>query len=91
MVSSMTLEELKSEANKLGYNLVKKREYIKFLPCTCGCNRREHWVRSYIDSDEIKVLLVCAKCGREVDGKNLDAAKRAWNESVSVMKGLNNE
>ena len=32
----MNLEELKSEAAKLGYNLVKKQPYTKLLPCTCG-------------------------------------------------------
>lgn len=32
----MNLEELKAEATKLGYNLVKKQPYIKPLHCTCG-------------------------------------------------------
>lgn len=29
----MTYEELKAEADKLGYGLIKRTEYIKFKPC----------------------------------------------------------
>ena len=29
----MTIEELKIEADKLGYNLTRKPESIKLLPC----------------------------------------------------------
>ena len=29
----MTLEELKAEANKLGYSLIKKKPYITINPC----------------------------------------------------------
>ena len=36
----MTLEELKAEAEKFGYTLIKKSDSIKMLPCTCGCKRR---------------------------------------------------
>ena len=33
----MTLEELKAEANKLGYGLIKKKPYIPIKPCpVCG-------------------------------------------------------
>lgn len=33
----MTLEELKAEANKLGYCLIKKKPYIPIKPCpVCG-------------------------------------------------------
>lgn len=33
----MTVDELRTEANKLGYNLVKKQAYTKPIRCTCGC------------------------------------------------------
>ena len=37
----MTVEELKIEANKLGYNIIKKPEpKEKKLPCICG--RKKH-------------------------------------------------
>lgn len=33
----MTLEELKAEANKLGYSLIKNKPYIPIKPCpVCG-------------------------------------------------------
>lgn len=33
----MTLEELKAEASKLGYSLIKKKPYIPIKPCpVCG-------------------------------------------------------
>lgn len=36
----MTLEELKTEANKLGYSLIKKKPYIHIKPCpVCGKKR----------------------------------------------------
>lgn len=39
----MTIEELRAEAKKLGYNLIPINKKEKLLPCTCGCKRREHW------------------------------------------------
>lgn len=32
----MTYEELKNEANKMGYSLVKKKEYVPHKKCKCG-------------------------------------------------------
>ena len=32
----MTFEELKAEAKRQGYYIVKKKESIKLIPCTCG-------------------------------------------------------
>ena len=40
----MTLEELKSEANKLGYGLIKKKPYIPIKPCpVCGKKSTSVW------------------------------------------------
>ncbi len=38
----MTLEELKAEAKRQGYKLIKD-ENIHFEPCLCGGTRREWW------------------------------------------------
>lgn len=35
----MTFEELKTEAEKQGYKLVKRKQNEAFLPCICGANR----------------------------------------------------
>ena len=40
----MTLEELKAEANKLGYSLIKKKPYIPIKPCpVCGKKCTNLW------------------------------------------------
>lgn len=51
----MTVEELKVEAAKLGYYLIKKPD--KYIPCTCGANnRRFRWING-------KPTLTCSRCG----------------------------
>ena len=60
-------------------NLIKKKERVKFLPCKCGYNRREHW---FAVGNDMQEILVCKKCGFEVRGKNEEDARRNWNEAV---------
>ena len=61
---------------------LKHKEYIRFLPCKCGYNRREMWFGFDTKTGEHHVELVCKKCGYKVSGKNEADAKREWNESV---------
>lgn len=79
----MTLDELKAEADKLGYRLTKKTQNEKFLPCICGCNKRDTW---HSISEEWRVKLVCRKCGLSVTGKNEKDAKRNWNDYMRGNK-----
>ena len=73
----MTLEELKVEADKLGYRVVKKAVSQEgLLPCSCGCRRRHH---RYVDS---KIKLVCCRCRRGVYGYTLTDARRKWNRMI---------
>ena len=37
----MTFEELKTEADKLGYNLLPKKKYIRCEPCICIFKRKK--------------------------------------------------
>lgn len=76
----MTLEELKAEANAQGYNLIPQKKQEKFIPCTCGCNRREHWIQ-FVDKG-IKTTLKCCKCGKKASGMSEAEAKRNWNEMI---------
>ena len=76
----MTIEELKEEARKLGYDVVPKREYERLLPCTCGHNRRERYYCNSASGTYVK--LVCARCGRRVEGKTESEAKRNWNKTM---------
>lgn len=73
----MTVEELKEEANKLGYNIVKKPE--RYIPCKCGTNSR-HWIWK----DGFQGLR-CSKCGFEVishDNRrvNQNKMRELWND-----------
>ena len=76
----MTLEELKIEADKLGYCLVKKPEKVTLLSCPiCGKKRTHEW---FSTRDKGKKR-VCYNCGFEGGyGKNGIEAKKKWNESV---------
>ena len=73
----MTFDELKAEAKRQGYSLIKKRPYIKRLPCKCGCNEISLFYGSY------KTFYRCDDCGFEVSAKNEYLLKEAWNKAVS--------
>ena len=75
----MTVEELKKIANEMGYNIIKKQEYIKLLPCKCGCNRRSHWGGF---NEHNAVILVCENCGARAQGKTEREARINWNRMV---------
>lgn len=76
-VLNMKLEDLKTEADKLGYRLVPKRVSIKLLPCICGCNRRRTW---YTYGGQ---YYECKKCGKKsAVGKSCVEAKRLWNKMI---------
>lgn len=70
----MTLEELVTEADKLGYALVKKSSIseplIKPLLCTCGQSKRvrKHlgdWRYRKKDKKYYAYYMFCEKCGKE--------------------------
>ena len=72
----MTFEELKAEAKRQGYNLIKKKESIKLLPCTCGNKRPEIWFN--YDGGYYR----CQKCGNTgIVASSKNAAKRNWNDA----------
>nr|DAI22733.1 MAG TPA: hypothetical protein [Caudoviricetes sp.] len=79
----MTFEELKTEAKKQGYKLVKAKPSVKFLPCICGGKRREWWSRMNINFKEERSV-VCLKCGLRspwIVGSD-NALKTAWNNMI---------
>lgn len=82
----MTLEELKAEADKLGYRLSKKSERVKFLPCVCGCNRRLHWFgHSYYEGTQIS--FECNNCGlKSPPGSSEQEARQKWNKMIKEMR-----
>lgn len=77
----MKLEELKAEAEKHGYTLTKKREYIRLKPCVCGHNRRHRWLTYIMGISGYRYT--CEKCGFEGGiGSSERAARIAWNEAI---------
>lgn len=87
----MTPEELKAEANKLGYNIIKKKSYVRFRVCDCGCNRRSlsyHFNNCRIEDiktgkviyKEDFVSFTCLRCGVRAYGSTEAEAKRNWND-----------
>lgn len=75
-------EELKKEATKLGYNIIKKKERIKLLPCICGCNKRTHWYKIQYYG------LRCTKCGLEAAVRSEESEselKKEWNHKVTLL------
>ena len=80
-----TVKELKEEADRLGYNIIKKSESEKLLPCVCGCNQRSH-----LFNPEFKILK-CKRCGLEAFvNKNASEIelKKEWNRTVKTLGSI---
>lgn len=72
----MTVEELKEEANKLGYNIIPKTTYIPRKKCRCGSRPSVYFCNGGI-------IKRCNSCGLETKVcKNEKQAHIAWNELV---------
>lgn len=70
----MTLEELKAEAEKLGYTLVKKNPYVALLPCSCGEKHSIRWGGA---------MYYCCKCGLVGKPSRYKyQARKNWNTAV---------
>jgi hypothetical protein len=80
----MTFEELKAEASRQGYSLVKKPTYVSLAKCSCGAKLS---VKAY---DTIYGHAYrCIKCGLEsVPSKTRKNARLYWN--MEVEKSLKN-
>lgn len=75
----MTYEELKAEANKMGYNLIKKKEYVPHKPCKCG-KRGQYFLANRGDG-KVVYFIECEKCKIHTsDHKLLDDAWIEWNK-----------
>lgn len=82
----MTLEELKAEAKKHGYKLVKEQPYIRMSPCVCGHKRISLYFTLDNNSKTVHFYR-CYKCGLESDrAKTKYQAKLKWNECVENAK-----
>ena len=74
----MTLDELKVEADKLGYQLTKKQPYIAFP--TCSCRKRKGLTQYQTVGG---YFYRCDVCGRESKpAKLVRDAKANWNNGI---------
>lgn len=74
----MTLEELKAEAKRQGYKLIKAKR-PRFEPCLCG-----HNVHQWCSRTGMEQMVYCKHCGLEspwVKGGNA-AVIEAWNAMI---------
>lgn len=79
----MNLEELKLEAEKLGYKLIKKPENIKLERCTCGGKPHEMFRIDFGDSDDSGYIYTCPNCGLKSEAARTHiGAKREWNRMI---------
>ena len=88
----MTFEELRVEAAKFGYKLVKIPEKVTLLPCpVCGSKNTSVWYTAYDSSRRGSGLLrKCNICDFEgkIVAKGELSTKKAWNEAVEeYLKG----
>ena len=77
---TMTYEQLKAVAKEHGYNLTPIKPYVKFLPCTCGSNHRETWLKW--NGEEEIITYMCKRCGKKASGIGYADAKRNWNNMI---------
>ena len=74
----MTLEELKAEAKRQGYKLIKDKK-PRFERCLCG-----HNVHQWCSRGGMEQMVYCKHCGLEspwVRGGD-DKVIEAWNEMI---------
>ena len=86
----MTLEELKREAKKRGYGLIKLHSREKLLPCVCGHGRRKHCNMYVQKSGRFYYYLVCEKCGlKSPYADTEEEAKEKWNAMIEKYEREN--
>lgn len=81
----MTFEELKTEAERQGYKLVKKPIPLpKIHPCTCGRKKMETWYQAGSYKD-LGTFLRCPRCGKKGGiGKTYRETREKWNALFEV-------
>ncbi len=81
----MTLEELKVEADKLGYRLQKKQPYVPFP--TCKCTNYRKGIQKYYKVGE-GYFYQCENCGlTSQPAKLVRDAERNWYELTIEVYG----
>ena len=87
----MTLEQIRAEAKKHGYKLVKEYPYVRMMPCICG-HKNIAYCSTFGDKSKKPYYHQCSKCGLTSERtKTKYEAKLKWNECVeNARKEKNN-
>lgn len=74
----MTFEQLKEEANNLGYKLVKKSTYVPLRKCSCGAKSSVRCYHTFYTK-----YYQCIKCNlKGEEGGSYRVARENWNKAV---------
>lgn len=81
----MTFEELKAEAKRQGYGLIKKRQYIGLQKCPICGKKPQQWISGVTGKTRYK-----CECGDATEWCSADwRAREAWNEAVLTKIRVN--
>lgn len=80
-----TNEAAIEEAIKLlkanGYNVIKRKPYVKLMPCVCGCKKPEEWYKT--GNGDTGPFYRCPNCKLEGGiGRSNRESREKWNEAV---------
>jgi lysyl-tRNA synthetase class I len=79
----MTFEELKTEANRQGYNLIKKQPYISLNKCP-ECGRKPSQWFKYVSG--LHLTAFQCQCGHHPEWSKTDRdARLKWNLYVEEL------
>lgn len=87
----MTVKELKVEAKKLGYLLIKIKEKVLQFPCpVCGKKNTTTWYIMGGDGGSYKQCNGCGFKGFPSEKNSDESVKEAWNKAVEAYVKENN-
>jgi len=78
----MTIEEIRKEAEAIGYSITFSKKPPNLLPCVCGCKRRRHW------HSKDGLYLQCGTCYlKSKPGKTAYDVNTNWNNMILEKRG----
>ena len=78
----MTVEELRVEAKKLGYDIIKARKYVPHVKCNCGLHAK---VKYRAPKNDVAVF--CDECKLTTEWATTErAAWKMWYEIITGNK-----
>ena len=83
----MTYEELREEAAKMGYGLIKKREPLgKLAFCTCGKRPKVHYGDFY---NTVPFYVMCHNCNKKTSEQMASKELSRYDAELKVRREWN--